>query len=124
MSQQPNAKPNPAPAKPEANKTPAGNADATYSPDVVKGVYDFLKQTPEGSVRKMLCVGPLTDGHFRLLMKLVKGGPEAEFIDAFNKNDMGKLRLNPKEAPLKDGFWKIVKGQLASTGLLPTGKAA
>lgn len=94
------------------------------SADTIKGIYEFLKHTPEGSVRKMLCTGDLTDAHFRLLMKLVKGGPDTDFVDAFTKKDMGKLRLNPKESPLRDRFWDIVRARLSATGLLPTGGKA
>ncbi len=95
-----------------------------HSPDEIKGVCDFLKNTPEGSLRKMLVTGDVTDAHFRILMKLAKGGPETDFIDAFSKGDMGKLRLSPKEAPLKDNFWPICKKKLISLGLLPVEKAA
>ncbi len=94
------------------------------SGETLKGIYEFIKHTPEGSLRKMLCTGEMTDAHFRLLLKLVKGGSDTDFIDAFNKSDMGKLRLNPKESPLRDRFWAIVRGRLAATGLLPTGGKA
>ncbi len=94
------------------------------SDETIKGIYEFLKHTPEGSVRKMLCTGDLTDAHFRLLMKLVKGGPDSDFIEAYHNNSMAKLRLNPKEAPLRDTFWNIVRARLVATGLLPTDQAA
>lgn len=94
------------------------------SSETLKGIYEFLKHTPEGSLRKMLCTGEMTEAHFRLLLKLVKGGPDTDFIDAFSKNDMGKLRLNPKESPLRERFWAIVRERLATTGLLPTGGKA
>jgi hypothetical protein len=95
-----------------------------HSPDEIKSVCDFLKNTPEGPLRKMLIGGELTEGHFRLLMKLAKGGAEADFVDAFTKEDMGKLHLSQKEAPLKDTFWAICKKKLMSLGLLPVEKAA
>lgn len=90
----------------------------TYSPDQIAGVLNYLKQTPEGPLRKMMVAGDLTDAHFRILMKLAKGGPESEFIDAFTNENMAKLRLSPKEAPLKDNFWSICKKKLTGMGLL------
>lgn len=95
-----------------------------HSPEEIKSVCDFLKQTPEGSLRKMLVAGEVTDAHFRLLMKLVKGGPESDFVDAFTKEDIGKLRLSPKEAPLKDTLWPVCKKKLIALGLLPADKKA
>lgn len=96
----------------------------TYSPEEIMSVCNFLKQTPEGSLRKMLIDQSLTDAHFRLLMKLVKGGPEAEFIEAFQNESMGKLRLNAKEMPLKEILWGVCKKKLVSLGLLPTATKA
>jgi hypothetical protein len=95
-----------------------------HSPEEIKSVCDFLKNTPETPLRKMLVAGELTDAHFRILLKLAKGGPEADFVDAFGKEDMGKLRLSAKEAPLKDTFWPICKKKLVTLGLLPVEKAA
>lgn len=105
-----------------SDSNPATASEA--SDETIKGIYEFLKHTPEGSLRKMLCTGDLTDAHFRLLMKLVKGGPDADFVEAFHSGGMGKLRLNPKESPLRDTFWNIVRARLVATGLLPSGKAA
>jgi hypothetical protein len=93
-----------------------------YGPDEIINVLNFLKQTPEGSLRKMLVGGELTDNHFRLLMKLAKGGPEADFVDAFTNDSMGKLRLSPKELPMKETLWPICKKKLLTMGLLPPEK--
>jgi len=90
-----------------------------YSEETVLGVCNFLKQTPEGNLRKMLVGGELTEAHFRILMKLAKGGPEGDFTEAFQNESMGKLRLSTKEAPLKENFWRICKAKLKSLGLLP-----
>ncbi|MCB0351714.1 MAG: hypothetical protein KDD38_11060 [Bdellovibrionales bacterium] len=91
----------------------------SYSPDEVMSVCNFLKQTPEGSLRKMLVDAKLTDAHFRLLMKLAKGGSEEDFIEAFQNESMGKLRLNAKEMPLKEVLWGVCKAKLVTLGLLP-----
>jgi hypothetical protein len=91
----------------------------SYSLDEIMSVCNFLKQTPEGSLRKMLVDATLTDAHFRLLMKLVKGGLEADFVEAFQSESMGKLRLNAKEMPYKEVLWPICKAKLFTLGLLP-----
>ncbi len=96
----------------------------SYTPDDALSVCNFIKQTPEGNLRKMLVGADFTDPHFRLLMKLAKGGPETDFADAFVNDTMGKLRLNPKEAPLKDNFWAICKKKLVTLGLLTNKTAA
>ncbi len=95
-----------------------------HTPEEIKLLCDFLKQTPEGNLRKMLVATDLTDAHFRLLMKLAKGGPEADFVEAFTKEDMGKLRLSAKEAPLKETVWPVCKKKLVALGLLPAEKKA
>jgi hypothetical protein len=89
-----------------------------YTNDDITNLVGFIKQTPEGSLRKMMVQGPLTEAHFRILMKLAKGGPEADFVDAFQNESMGKLRLSTKEAPMKETFWNICKGQFQIMGLL------
>jgi len=91
-----------------------------YTPDQVSGVLNYLKQTPEGPLRKMMVGGELTEAHFRILMKLAKGGPESDFLEAFNNETMAKLRLTPKESPLRDNFWTICKKKIVGMGLLPS----
>jgi hypothetical protein len=93
--------------------------DMSYNQDDVSSVCSFLKQTPEGNLRKMLVGQDLTDAHFRLLMKLAKGGSEADFIDAFQNESMGKLKLNAKETPMRETLWGICKKKFMTLGLLP-----
>lgn len=90
----------------------------SHTPDEIVSVYNFMKQTPEGNLRKMLVDQELTDLHFRTLMKLAKGGPEADFIEAFTQESMGKLRLSAKEVPIKEKFWLVCKKKLIVLGLL------
>ena len=90
----------------------------SHTPDEIKSVYGFLKQTPEGNLRKMLVDKDLTDLHFRTLMKIVKGAPEDEFVEGFQNETMGKLRLSAKEQPIKENFWYVCKIKLMSLGLI------
>jgi hypothetical protein len=90
----------------------------------VAGLCQFLKATPEGNLRKMLVQGKLTDLHFRTLMKLAKGGAETDFIEAYTAETMGKLRISPKEAHIKETFWPIVKQSFQTLGLISAQKAS
>jgi len=89
-----------------------------YSDQDIIGVLGFLKSTPESSLRKMLVSGELSDVHFRLLMKIAKQGPEADFVSSFQGDSLPKLRLSPAEIKIKEHFWKVCKAKLAGTGLL------
>ena len=91
----------------------------------LSSLYEFLSHTPEGGLKKMLVEGEFTEAHLRILLKLAKGGgDQSSFIDAFEKEDLSKIKLSPKEAPLKAQFWKHCKGRLTSVGLIGKPKAA
>lgn len=93
-----------------------------FSKDDIMGVCTYLKSTPEGVLRKMM-VGPeMTEVHFRLLLKMAKGGPEAEFMDAFESENFGKIKLQTPEVKIKEHFWVIAKKQLTKMGLLSINK--
>ena len=84
----------------------------------VSSVYSFLKDTPEGPLRKMLVGGEMTEAHFKMMMKIVRGCPEGEFVEAFNNESIPKIRLVPAEYPMKETIWPICKRKLVSVGLL------
>lgn len=90
----------------------------SHGSDEILSVCAFLKQTPEGNLRKMLVDSKLTEAHFRILMKLAKGGAESDFVEAFTSESMGKLKLSAKEIPLRDNFWPVCKSKLTQLGLL------
>lgn len=83
------------------------------------GLYQFLHQTPENGLRKML-VDPktFTEVHFNLLMKTVRGCNEIEFCEHASKETLPKLRLNPNETKLKDNFWKECVKTCSARGIL------
>jgi hypothetical protein len=95
-----------------------------YSKEDVTGVYNFLKDTPEGNLRKMLVAGSFTDAHFRLIMKMVKNSPEADFVAAFENETVPKFAMSPAEGKIKEGIWPAIKSKMASMGLLGLNKAA
>lgn len=89
-----------------------------YSESDIVSVYNFLKDTPEGPLKKMLVGGEMTDPHLRMLLKMVRGCSEGEFVEAFNAESIPKVRLNPNEYPMKETIWPICKRKLQSVGLL------
>lgn len=97
-----------------------------HAPDDIKSLYSFLNQTPEGALRKMLLAGEktLTEIHFRVLVKLAKGGSEADFVDSFNAENFGKLPLSTKETFIKEKFWTLWKVKFQALGLMGAAKAA
>lgn len=84
----------------------------------IKSVYNFLKDTPEGPLRKMMVGGDMADVHFRVMMKIAKGCSEAEFLEHFNAESMPKIRLAANEMTLKETLWPIAKRKWMELGLL------
>lgn len=89
-----------------------------HSESDINSVYTFLKDTPEGPLKKMLVGGDFSDGHFRMLLKIVRATNEAEFTEAFNGESIPKVRLTPAEYPLKETVWPAAKKKLMAVGLL------
>jgi hypothetical protein len=72
----------------------------------VSGLFQFLSQTPEQGLRKMLVDNkPISDVHFSLLLKVVRSGGEQQFCEHFDKKDFPKVKFGPAEQKLKDKFW-------------------
>lgn len=89
------------------------------------GLYQFLHQTPEQGLRKML-VDPkgFSEVHFNLLIKTVRACQEPEFVDHASKETFPKLRFSPAEMKLKDTFWKECIKACTGRGILSETKAA
>ena len=94
-----------------------------YSESDIMSVYSFLKDTPEGPLRKMLVGGEMTEAHLRLLLKVVRSCKDSEFLEAFNSESLPKIRLSPPEYPLKETLWPACKRKLQAVGLLGTSQA-
>lgn len=90
------------------------------------GLYEFLHQTPEQGLRKML-VDPksFTEPHFNLMMKMVRNCDEATFCAHAGKGDFPKLKFGPAETKIKEKFWADAEACLKSRGILnPSTKKA
>lgn len=88
----------------------------------IANLYQFLTQTPEGGLRKMLVDGkPMTEIHFNLMMKVVKHGDEKEFANFCESGNFPAIRLSPKEQTLKETFWNDCLKTFGARGLLQPG---
>ena len=85
----------------------------------VSSLYDFLLHTPEQGLKKMLVDGkPMTEVHFNLLLKVVRGCDLAHFTEHFEKQDFPKVKFGPAELKLKEKFWNDCMQTFAARGLL------
>ena len=82
-------------------------------------VYEFLLHTPENGLRKMLVdQKPMTDVHFNILLKIVRGCNGGQFASHAESGDFPKMKFSPNELKLKEKFWSDVISTLKSRGLL------
>lgn len=89
-----------------------------HSETDISSVYDYLKDTPESALRKMMVGQDFNENYFRVLMKIVRGCSQNEFIEVMNAETIPKVRLTPAEVPLKEHIWPLTKKKLSLLGLL------
>lgn len=94
-----------------------------FSHDELQSLYDFLKHTGEGNLRKMLVGGKMSDGHLRILLKMVRGTSVADFMEHFEKETLPKMNYSAAETALKEHFWPICRDVFINRGLI-TGSSA
>jgi hypothetical protein len=84
-----------------------------------KGLFQFLAQTPEKGLRKMLVDNkPMTEAHFNLLLKIVRAGDEGHFCEHFDKKDFPKVKMGPAEQKIKEKFWDECITTFKARGIL------
>jgi hypothetical protein len=82
-------------------------------------LHDFLFNTPEGGLRKMLVDRKtMTDVHCGLLIKIVKACSAEQFSEHFEKKDFPRVRMSPAETKLKEKFWDDCTSVLLERGIL------
>lgn len=85
----------------------------------LNSLYDFLTNTPEAGLKKMLVDGkPMTDVHVNLLLKTARACSATEFAEHYEKKDFPKIKMSPNEMKLKEKFWGDCTQTLLSRGLL------
>ncbi len=81
-------------------------------------VYQFLTQTPESALRKMLVDKSFSEIHFNMFMKIIRASNESQFCDYFYNSSYPKAKFNTNEFNLKEKFWGDCINCLNSHGLL------
>lgn len=81
-------------------------------------VYQFLIQTPESALRKMLIDTKFSQNHFSMLMKIVRASNEDQFCAHFYNSDYPKSKFSAAEIALKETFWQSCVLVLNQHGLL------
>ena len=88
-------------------------------------IHQFLVQTPESALRKMLIDKSFTEVHFNMFMKIIRSTNESQFCDHFYNTSFPKAKFNANEINLKEKFWGDCVNCLNSHGLLsPAQKVA
>jgi hypothetical protein len=91
------------------------------------GLHDFLINTPEGAIRKMLIDKKgMTDVHCNLLFKIARATNAQQFSQHFDKKDFPRVRTNPSEDKIKEKFWDECEATFVDRGILqplPSGAA-
>ncbi len=92
-----------------------------YAEQDMLSLYDFLRHTPEGHLKKMMVSGKMTEVHFRVFLKIVRGCSNQEFIQYATQKTFPKIKLGSAEIPVKETLWDIALATCVSLGLLSAG---
>ena len=94
------------------------------NPNDLGTVYDFVKATGEGNVRKMMTGPKMTAAHVSMLLKLVRSQTTADFIKFCETDTFPKLKYSDAEASVKETFWKVACETFIQLGLISNTQAA
>ena len=81
-------------------------------------LHQFLTQTPESALRKMLVNPKFPDPNFNMMMKIIRAGNEEQFCKHFLEGTFPKAKFNAGEIVLKETFWNTCINVLNTQGLL------
>ena len=82
-------------------------------------LHDFLINTPEGGLRKILVDRVrTTDVHCGMLVKIARACNADQFAEHFGRQDFPKMRMGPAELKIKEKFWDNCTSLLLERGLL------
>jgi hypothetical protein len=95
-----------------------------YSPEDLKSLHGFLRQTAEGNLKKMLIGGTMTEAHLRILLKVARSVSETEFITYWTGGTFPKLKFSQQEITIKDNFYTVCGEACAKVGLISNKTAA
>jgi hypothetical protein len=87
-------------------------------------VYEFVKATGEGNLRKMMTGPKMTAAHVGLLLKVVRASKSDEFVKYCETNAYPKMKFNDQETKIRDTFWATACDCFIQLGLASTAKVA
>ena len=93
----------------------------------IAGLHEFLTNTPEQGLRKMLVDGkPMTEVHLGMVLKIARACKWEDFEAHVDKSDFPKMKFGPAETKIKEKFWADCFAAFKSRGILnpSTQKAA
>ena len=72
----------------------------------------------------MLVGGKMTEVHLRVLLKVIRGANEDEFVTHWEANTLPKVKLSGPEIAVKETLYDICGEACAKVGLLTAGRKA
>lgn len=81
-------------------------------------LHQFLTQTPESALRKMLINPKFPEPNFNMMFKILRAGNEEQFCKHFYEGTFPKAKFNAGEIVLKETFWNTCINALNTQGLL------
>lgn len=90
------------------------------------GLYEFLTNTPESGLRKILIdQKSFPETHFNLMIKILRSVNAEQFSKHCESNDFPKIKMGPSDIKVKDKFWGDLINTCNQRGLLnPAQKSA
>lgn len=95
-----------------------------YDPKELEGLHQFLRNTAEGNLRKMMVSGRMTEVHLRILLKVARAGSASEFVGWVNSEGFPKMKMSEAEHGVRETFWPVALAACAGLGLIGNQKAA
>ncbi len=89
-----------------------------YSDQDLLSLYDFLRATPEGHLKKMMVNAKMTDIHLRVLLKIARGCSQQEFVQLAQNAGLPKMKFNANEVAARENLWPVALETCAQLGLL------
>ncbi len=89
-----------------------------YSPEELKSLHGFVKQTGEGNLKKMMAGGPMTDVHVNMLVKCVRACSEDEFATHWEAGSFPKIKFTPAERGIQEKCYGVWADACSRLGLL------
>jgi len=81
-------------------------------------LHNFLLQTPESNLKRMLIEGKMTEVHLRLLVKIAKNTGHEDFKRCYENKEFPRIKTTAAENNIKETFWDICAATLQTRGLI------